>query len=756
MATIKSAIQLYDNVSPALRAMNKAMNIAVGSFEALNTASSNAIDVNAIAQMRSELTRAEVAFDQVGQEIQDAAQAQQNFNNDIRNGSTAASNLKSKFMGLAGTIGSLIGLKKIFDLSDTMTQTTARLDMMNDGLQTTEELQRMIFAAAQRSRGSYQGSADAISKMGIMAKDAFNSNAELVAFVEQLNKQFTIAGTSQEGISAAMLQLTQAMGSGVLRGEELNSVFEQAPTIIQSIADYLDVPIGQIRKMAQEGQISADVVKSALLSTAEETNKKFESMPKTIGQVWQSIKNQALMSFQPILQKINEIVNSEKFTRLADSAVGAISTIAAVAVTAFDAIASIGKFIYDNWNWIEPIVIGVVGAFLAYNAVALVTNAINGILAFSDGVKAAAMAMSTGTTFAATAAQTSFNAALWACPITWIIALIIGLIVVFIIFTEQIVGAIWWLGALFKNIGLWIANVAIGVWNSIKNIGLWFANLGLSIWAVFQNIGFAIANFFLGIFESVKAIASNIGTAFSNAWIWIQITFWKLVDGIMQGLKSIAEFANTCLGWMGVNIDTSGLDFAKEKIQALSDQYKEYQDIGDAWDKGSSTFEYVDVGAAFNTNDIDWGKGWNDGYNTFDVFEDGWGSEAYGAGAEIGAGIHDSIMGVFDLFPGGEAADSLDAYNFGNSLDGILGNTADIAGSTGSMADSMEMSGEDLKYLRDIAERETINRFTTAEISVDMTNNNNISSDMDIDGVVEALEEKVYEAMVISAEGVHE
>lgn len=755
MATIRTAIQLYDNMSPALRSMNKALNIVLNSFEAMQGASSNSVNVADIQQARNELARVETTLDGVEDSIRQANEQQGRFNDNIRNGSNAASNLKSKFMGLASTIGGLIGLKKIFDLSDTMTQTTARLNMINDGLQTTEELQKMIFAAAQRSRGSYQESADAVAKMGIMAKDAFNSNKELIAFMEQLNKQFTIAGTSQEGISAAMLQLTQAMGSGVLRGEELNSVFEQAPTIIQSIANYLDVPIGQIRKMASEGQITAEIVKNALLSTAEETNEKFESMPKTIGQVWQSIKNQALMSFQPILQKINKIVNSEKFTKLTNSVVGVISTIATVAVTAFDAIVSVAEFIYDNWNWIEPIVWGVVAAFLAYNAVALITNAILGIQAIATGVKAAADMMQTGSTFAATAAQHGLNAALWACPITWIIALIIGLIAVFLIFTEQVVGAIWWLGALFKNIGLWIANVAIGAWNTIKNIGLWFTNLGLSIGAVFKNIGFAIANFFLGIFESVKAIASNIGTAFSNAWVWIQITFWELVDSIMQGLKSIAEFANTCLGWMGVNIDTSGLDFAKKKIQALNDQYKEYQDIGDAWDKGSSAFEYVDVGAAFNTHEIDWRGGWNEGYNTFDVFQDGWGSEAYGAGAKIGAGIHDSIMGVFDLFPGGEAADSLDAYNFGNSFDEIYANTADIAGNTGSMADSMEMSGEDLKYLRDIAEREVVNRFTTAEIMIEQHNENHISSDMDIDGVMEKWNEDFTEVLETAAEGVH-
>lgn len=313
MATIRTSIQLYDAMSPALRSMNKALNVVLNSFEAMQSASSSPVDSSEIQEARNELARVETQLDSVEQNIRQSNEQQRQFNDTIKNGSNAASDLKSKFMGIVSVIGGMMGLKKVFDLSDELTQTTARLNMMNDGLQTTEELQNMIFASAQRSRGAYQATADAVSKMGIMAGDAFSSNAELVAFVEQLNKQFTIAGTSQEGISAAMLQLTQAMGSGVLRGEELNSVFEQAPTIIQAIADYLDVPIGQIRAMAQEGQLSADVVKNAMLSAADETNAKFESMPKTIGQVWQSIKNQALMEFQPILQKINEVVNTDKF-----------------------------------------------------------------------------------------------------------------------------------------------------------------------------------------------------------------------------------------------------------------------------------------------------------------------------------------------------------------------------------------------------------------------------------------------------------
>lgn len=704
MATIRTSIQLYDAMSPALRSMNKALNVVLNSFEAMQSASSSPVDSSEIQEARNELARVETQLDSVEQNIRQSNEQQRQFNDTIRNGSNAASDLKSKFMGIVSVIGGMMGLKKVFDLSDELTQTTARLNMMNDGLQTTEELQNMIFASAQRSRGAYQATADAVSKMGIMAGDAFSSNAELVAFVEQLNKQFTIAGTSQEGISAAMLQLTQAMGSGVLRGEELNSVFEQAPTIIQAIADYLDVPIGQIRAMAQEGQLSADVVKNAMLSAADETNAKFESMPKTIGQVWQSIKNQALMEFQPILQKINEVVNTDKFNNLVDGAIGAITTLASIATAAFNALASVAGFVYDNWSWIEPIIWAVIAAFIAYNAVSLITNGILAAQALVQGVKAAADTMQAGTTFAATVAQHGLNAALLACPLTWIILLIIAVI-------AAIIGVCQWIA---KTTG--VANSFFGVITGGINV---------AIQAV-KNAALFIANVALGIWEALGACISNIGTAFHNVIANIKGWFFGLLSTALTVVEGICAALNKL---PFVEFDYSG-------ISAKADEY-----AAKSAEAYGSKEEYKNIGDAFNS-----------GFNTFDVFESGWASEAFDAGAAWGDGVADKVSGAF----GGGSDGTLDAFNTATTLDGIYQNTGDTAGSTAAMADSMDAMEDSVEYMKDIAERETINRFTTAEISVEMKNENHISSDMDIDGVVEALGNKVYETMLISAEGVHE
>ena len=465
------------------------------------------------------------------------------------------------------------------------------------------------------------------------------------------------------------------------------------------------------------------------------------------------------------------------------SAVIAIG-VAVVLAAVFDGVCAVYNFVADNWSWIGPIIMGIVAALLIYKTAVLAITAIETIAAVAKGIFAAATALQTGATFAATAAQYGLNTAIWACPITWVIALIIVLIVLIAIFFEQVVGAVYWLGALFKNVGLWIANVAIAIWNSIKNIGLWFANLGLAIWQVIKNIGmwFAnlgsatwaiikntglwFANLGMGIWNVLKACVNNVSVAFNNAWVFIQQGFWGMVNVIMQGLKSLANMANKVLGWMGVNIDTSGLDFAAKKIDELNSKKESYTSIGDAWSEGFNTFaydsvsdawnshSYGSVGDAFGTYDVDFGKGWSEGMNTFDTFQDGWGSNAYNAGAEVGRNIKSSVTGVFDnvlgkFGIGDTGAGTGSDFDYAGALGDIGKNTGDTAKNTGK-------SNEELSYLRDIAEREAINRFTTAEIKVDMTGmTNRIDSNMDIDGVISHFTDSVEEALVTAAEGVY-
>lgn len=782
MGRVQSSLVLNDQMSKVLGRINKAMGSVLDSFEAVQRASGRSFNTANIAAARREIGAADAALNEMEQSYRDCNNQQQQLNRHIGQGTSAAGGLLGKIKSIASAYLGMKAVKGLVGLSDTITQTDARLSMMNDGLQTTAELNDMIYASAQRSRGSYLATADAVAKLGLMAGDAFSSNKETIAFMEQVNKQFKIAGTSAQGIDAAMLQLTQAMGSGVLRGEEYNSILEQAPNIIQAIAKYLDVPKGQLKEMAADGKITADIVKAAMFACADETNAKFESMPKTWSDIWTSMKNRAIKALDPVLAKINQLANSERVQRTVNGLLRAFSVMAVVLAQVFDGVCAVYNFVADNWSWIGPIVMGIVGALLLYKTVMFIISAVEVAATIAKLAYAAATGAQVAATTAATAAQYGLNTAIWACPITWVIALIIVLIVLIAIFFEQVVGAVYWLGALFKNIGLWIANVSIAIWNSIKNIGLWFANLGLAIWQVIKNIGmwFAnlgaatwaiikntglwFANLGMGIWNVLKACASNVGVAFNNAWVFIQQGFWGMVNVIMQGLKSLANMANKVLGWMGVNIDTSGLDFAAKKIDELNSKKESYTSIGDAWNEGFNTFaydsvsdawnshSYGSVGDAFGTYDVDFGKGWSEGMNTFDTFQDGWGSSAYNKGAEVGRNIKSSVTGVFDnmlgnLGLGEDGTGGLDPY--GSALGDIAKNTGDTAKNTGK-------STEELSYLRDIAEREAINRFTTAEIKVDLGGvTNNVAANTDLDGIISYLTDGVAEALVTASEGVY-
>ena len=706
-----------DQANAELEQLRGQLNNAIQAQNELNDAMQN-MDVSAANTAYLQLSQ---TVGNTERYIRDNVDEQGRFNQEIASGTQQANELTNTIKRAVAAYVSIQSVGKALDISDELTQTTSRLDMMNDGVQTTAELVNMVYAAAQDARGSFSQMADVVARFGNNAKDAFSSSEEVVAFADLIQKQMTIAGASTQEAANAELQLSQALGSGVLRGDELNSIFEQAPNLIQNIADYLDVPIGKIREMAADGELSADVVKAAIFSAADDINSKFNEMPMTWGQIWQSMQNTALIAFQPVLQRLNDLANSEAFQTFVQNAVEAMATLANIVLNIFELVGTVGGFIADNWSVISPIIYGVIGALAVYAAylgivkgIEIASAAATAIHSVAMSAKIGVMAALTGQTMAATAAQMGYNGALYACPVVWIIMLLIALIA--IIFAVC--------NAIAKMTG--IANSGFGVITGGVNVVIQF----------FKNLGLTVANIALGIGNAIAALASNMMTAFHNAICNVQSWFYNLLSTACSVIENIAAALNKL---PFVSFDYSGISSAADDYAAKASE------------AAGNKEDYTSISDAFN-----------EGFTTFDAFQDGWASDAFNAGAAWGDGVADkvsnfSLSDVFGQTDIPNVGDYTSGFNDAIANSGIGDGVGSIDDNTGKIKDSLDVTEEDLKYLRDIAEQEAINRFTTAEINVDMSGmQNTVNSGDDIDGFMTKLTDSVNEAVDNMTEGVHE
>lgn len=679
MATIRSQMVLNDQVTGVLKNITRALDITLHSFEQMQDASANAVDVRLLNQARAGLGEVNLAVremeenyrraaqqeQQVTRNIRQSTQAEQQLNASIRGGNDALDDMVGKVgkaKNLAATIGASVGLKKLIELSDQMTSTTARLNFIVDDGGSVKALEAKIMASAQRSRAAYLDTASAIASMGANAGAAFTSNDELIAFMEQVNKQFVIGGASAQGQAAAMLQLTQAMAAGALRGEELNSILENAPGIARAIEQYMGIAEGSIKSYAEKGAVSATVVKNALLSIADETNAKFNGMAMTWGQVWTQMGNIALKVTRPLLTAINWLAN--------------------------------------NLSVIGPILLGLGAAFLVFQVAAHWTqiaavataayHAVVNLLSIGFGVL-------TGNTAAASAAVFTFNSALLASPITWIImliAVVIGLLYGVVAIINKVTGSsISATGLICGAIavaGAFIGNTVIGLLNALIQY----------IWAIFVAP-------FLGIVEWILNVCNGGFNSFGDAVA-------NLIGQIIGWFLNLGKVVTTIIDAIFGTNWTAGLESLQSSVTAWG---KNENAI--TLDKNAPTIDYR--------------------------FEYG---DAWAAGNDFGKGIDAKIGGMFNTGGLGDSS--------GFDLSSIADNTGLTADNTGKTADALAVTEEQLEYLRDIAERDAINRFTTAEVKIDMTGmTNRIDGSADLDGVISQLTEGFTEALVTAAEGVH-
>lgn len=495
-----NAVKTIGQSSANISRVSSSMNSAVNSTKRFSTATTQSTQglrglVTSLTNVKSKIVSATTTgvskFKQLATSMKES--------------SSSGNSLVGVLGKVAAAVGSVMGVKQIIGLSDTMSQTKARLDLMNDGLQSTKELQDRIFDSAQKSRGSYQDTADLVSKLGLNAKDAFENTAQIVDFAEQVNKQFVISGASAEETKNATLQLTQALSSGVLRGDELRSIFDQAPTLIQSIANYMGVPIGRIRDMAAEGQITAETVKNALLECADETNAKFASMPLTFSQLWTNFKNRAMQAFQPVLEKINELANNGRLEEYIGKIAEAMATVSDV-----------------------------------------IMNVITWVLDHQDIVKAAFIGLSVAIG-AMTVAMWAFNIASYANPVIWIVLAIIAVIALLVAGIVLVVehwneikdaASACWEGVksawgnvtdFFKGIWDKIVSGATGLWNSIVSIFTTIKNFFVSIWNSMYTV---VSTFWGAIWNTISPIVMAIWNLISTIFTVI----WTIISTIMQGI----------------------------------------------------------------------------------------------------------------------------------------------------------------------------------------------------------------------------
>ncbi len=649
MATVRTMISLYNGVSGPAAKIQASINACTRSFEDVERASASTFDPSNYNGATSAVDQMNSTVDQTEANIRQADKAQNQLNDSMNQGASNAGGLLSKVKTLAGAYLGLQGAKKILDLSDEMTSTNARLNLIVDDGGSVSALEDQIKASALRSRAAYTDTAAAVSKLGLMAGDAFDNTDEIIAFTELVNKQFTIAGASATESKNAMLQLTQAMASGVLRGDELNSIFEQAPNLIQAIADYLGKPIGSIREMASEGQITADIVKNAMFAASDDINGKFESMPMTWAQVGTQFSNIMLQTFEPLLQ-----------------AVGAGA-----------------QFITDHWATLEPIFWGLAAAVGAY---------------------AIALGIQTVATWVATGAAQTFFATLLANPLFWI-ALVVGVVVAAIYKWVQSVGGLQVAWAI-------CCNALMTAWDRVKigfMTGVYFV---INLWDKMK----------LGMMEAGTAIANYMGQMKANVLTILQ----NMANGAIGIINDFISLLNKL---PGVSIDA----------------------IATVTFGTTAQLENAAATAARNADLEAYRTGIESGIADRDASLNAMKADARAATADREANITS-----LQASASSGASDSLDMFNAGNAIDQIAANTGNTAENTAATADKINISDESLGYMYDIMERQAINRFTTAEIKVEQHNTNNINSQMDVDGVMDAWANDFAEKLDVSEEGVHE
>ncbi len=479
-----------------------------------------------IANQNNAIEKFSYKMNQAQEETKKAGKAQEEYNKQLKNANSSAENLVKTLRRIGTAIGVTKLVKDFLDFSDTQAQINARLNLMNDGLQTTNELSEMIYQSALRSKAAYSDTADAVGKMGLNAGNAFSSNQELIAFTEQVNKQFKIGGASAQEQSNAMVQLTQAMAAGALRGQDLNSILAAAPGIARTIEESMGWASGSIKQYAEDGKVTASVVKNALLDMADQTNQKFASIPMTLSDAMTQAQNIVQHEVKQMAQSWNDFIQTDQGQEILGEAISLLSVMAQVGTDALSGIGSAALFVADNMDMILPILAAVGLGFLL--------------------VKAQAVQAALGSAVVAGIHMASWAAANW--PILLLVALFAGALIAaqqFGIGMQEVGG---WVGQVFGMTYAVGYNVFATLWNVIASFAEFFAN-------VFNDPVAAIAHLFSNALDTILSMVETAAGAID-----------ALTGSHLQG--AVSGFRGKLSGWVD---DTFGENAIQIKRMANLD-----------------------------------------------------------------------------------------------------------------------------------------------------------------------------------------
>lgn len=642
MATVSSTLKMFDAISGPLKGITQSLNMTISAMQSMqNAANSNVKIDRTLIVAKQQLAKAET---EIRRQIENTTKEQERFNRSVNKSTKEANGLLQTLKGVVATYLTFNAAQGIARISDEYVNTQARINLVNDGLQTTAELQQKIFAAANRSLGNYTDMAAVIGRMGILASEAFKSNDELVAFTELMQKSFRVGGSSTMEQQAGMYQLSQAMAAGKLQGDEFRSIMENAPMLANAIAKFTGKSKGDLKTMSADGTITADIIKGAMFAAADDINKKFAQMPKTFGTIMTLIKNSAYQNFGPAISKMSEMLNNEKVQQNIASLGKLFGDAAVAAIGLLNAIGYVYNFVSTNWSTIEPILWGIVAAIGAWKI-----------------------------------AQIGLNIALTANPIGVTIMLISALIGVIVYLVK------WFMNAWETNDQF--AAGLMRAWNSV-----------------------------LGFFDQVPIFFMKVGYGIINAFETARSTSLRLMQDLVNGLITHVNALIHHLNKIpGVSIE------AINKVEFAVSAAAEAEAIRQAGDKAIAAMEMNAVKKATDREQ-----------KVLKMLDDRAAKRAAAATDKENA-----------------AEKGIDFGKFAIGLDSI-----DKVGEVGKIKNKVDISSEDLKTMRELAEMKNIQNFVTLQPTVQVTGDNHYSTGYDIDTVIARIERELEEGIASSARAV--